>query len=736
MPKKICVVTGSRAEFGLLKPVLKLLAADTRFQLQLMVTGAHLSDSFGRTEKEIEAEGFRITERVPISLEDDSAIGTARSMSEALAGASGAFARLKPDLVLVLGDRYEIFAVASAALACGLPLAHLCGGDVTAGAFDESLRHAISKLSHLHFVTNADAARRVRSMGEGEVHLVGSTGLDTIRETVFLSRKELESELKVKLVGDILLVTFHPVTRGESGSLAQLRELLAALAAYAGKTTICFTMPNADSGNRELRKEIEAFAANHENTFAFESLGSRRYLSLMKLSKAVVGNSSSGLYEAPFLKVPSVDVGDRQEGRPRAISVLHTAPDRAAIRNALEKALNLDVSGTVSPYGDGYSARRILDILAAADDFRNLLKKRFVEPAARAKRCFVIAEAGVNHNGSEEMAMKLVEAAARAGADAVKFQTFKAEELVTNSAAQADYQKKALGNSHGTQFEMLKALELPLSAYPKLAEKAKSLGIELLSTPFDHGSLEFLVNDLKVPRLKIGSGELTNGPLLARAAASGLPLIVSTGMANIDEIREAVRLVAFVRENPDEVPSRERLKKQSLAAVGGSLTLLHCVTEYPAADADIQLRAMELLSEFGVPVGYSDHSDGILACVLAAGLGAAVVEKHITLDRTLPGPDHAASLEEADFRTMVKEIRRAELLLGEAKKEPGLAESKNKLVARRSLVAGADIKKGDLFNEDNLAVKRPGSGVSPMEYWDWLGKKADRDYKKDEVIQA
>lgn len=353
------------------------------------------------------------------------------------------------------------------------------------------------------------------------------------------------------------------------------------------------------------------------------------------------------------------------------------------------------------------------------------------------RRCYVIAEAGVNHNGSEEMAMALVDAAARSGADAVKFQTFKAEDLVTATASQAEYQKKALGKADGTQFEMLKSLELPRKAYPALASRAKALDIEFLSTPFDHGSLDFLVNELRVPRLKIGSGELTNGRLLARAFATGLPLILSTGMADLAEVEEAVRLAVFVAKNPGKMPSRAKLREQKMdaAALAGKLTLLHCVTEYPAADADIHLSAMLLLQRhFGLPIGYSDHSNGTLTCVLAAAIGASVLEKHITLDRKLPGPDHAASLEEKEFTSMVSEIRRSAILLGQEKKEPAAAELKNRLVARRSLVTLCEIQKGELFTVGNLGIKRPGNGVSPMEYWDWLGKPAEKDYGKDEVI--
>ncbi len=379
MAKRICVVTGSRAEFGLLKPLLTRLKKDKRFELQLLVTGAHLSEDFGNTVKEIEAEDFTISARVPIPLSDDSGLGSAKGIAVAVSGAATEFQRLKPDLAIVLGDRYEIFGVAAAALTCDLPLAHLCGGDVTAGAYDESLRHAITKLAHLHFVTNSEAAKRVRAMGEVNVYDVGSTGLDNIRETSMLGREQLQSDLGVHLLNDIFLLTFHPVTRGEQGSLEQLEEFLAALRPWVGKASLCFTLPNADTGNKILRSKIEAFTAANKNTHAFVSLGSLRYLSLMKLSRLVAGNSSSGLYEAPFLKVPAVDVGDRQEGRPRATSVVHAAPDRAAIQKAIESALRLDVSSAISPFGDGQSADRIIEILGKSGNFSALLKKRFVD---------------------------------------------------------------------------------------------------------------------------------------------------------------------------------------------------------------------------------------------------------------------------------------------------------------------------------------------------------------------
>jgi len=359
--------------------------------------------------------------------------------------------------------------------------------------------------------------------------------------------------------------------------------------------------------------------------------------------------------------------------------------------------------------------------------------------AEPAPRVFVIAEAGVNHNGSVELGEQLIDAALAAGADAVKFQSFRAESLVSRSAPRASYQVR---NQPGeqSQLEMLRRLELGEAAQRRLCEHARERGIEFMSTPFDLESLEFLVDGLKVKRLKIGSGEITNAPLLLRAAQSRLPLIVSTGMSTLDEVQAALGVIAFGLRGAE--PPRGSAAFAAAAAspsargaLAQRVTLLHCTSDYPAPVADLNLRAMHTLREkFGLAVGLSDHSAGTAAAIAAAALGASAIEKHFTLDRNLPGPDHRASLEPAELRAMIDSIRDACAALGSGAKAPTAAELDIRAVARRSLVAARAIRKGERFGAADIAVKRPGGGVSPMYYWDWIGKSAERDYEKDDLL--
>jgi UDP-hydrolysing UDP-N-acetyl-D-glucosamine 2-epimerase len=378
--QRICVVTGSRAEYGLLYWVLHDLKADPGVQLQLVATGSHLSAEHGMTVRQIEADGFIVDRRVEMLLASDSPGGVAKSVGLGVIGLSDAFESLRPDVVLLLGDRFEILAAAQACLLHKIPLAHIAGGDVTEGAYDESIRHAITKMAQVHFVTNDDAARRVLQMGENpqHVHVVGSPGLDHLRRRSLLGKTELEQSLGAPLGDCNLLVTFHPVTLAQGDGLSEFDELLAALAQTGQDTTIWFTRPNADSGSRAIASRLDAWAGQQgPRVRVHTSLGQVRYLSLMAVVDAVVGNSSSGLYEAPSLGVPTVDIGDRQRGRLAAPSVLHCAPDRGAITASIQQALSLDARGTVNPYGDGHSAARIVVALRALPPAAQLLRKPF-----------------------------------------------------------------------------------------------------------------------------------------------------------------------------------------------------------------------------------------------------------------------------------------------------------------------------------------------------------------------
>lgn len=351
----------------------------------------------------------------------------------------------------------------------------------------------------------------------------------------------------------------------------------------------------------------------------------------------------------------------------------------------------------------------------------------------------IIAEAGVNHNGSDDLAFSLVDAAHKAGADIVKFQTFKAKNLVTEEAEQAEYQVTNSGQKE-SQYSMLKRLELSYETHHKLVKYCNGLGIEFLSTAFDSESLSFLVDDLGIKRLKLPSGEITNAPLVLEHARTGCDLIVSTGMATLSEIEQALSVIAFGYINPEGNPTDEALQAAYFSEQGKQLlkdkvTLLHCTTEYPAPFNDINLNAMDTMKDaFKLEVGYSDHSAGIVVPIAAVAKGAVLIEKHFTVDKALPGPDHKASLDPAELKEMVDGIRIVEKILGDGIKGPRPSEVKNKSVARKSLVAANTIIAGELFSEKNLAVKRPGNGINPINFWHYLSKPSDKSYKAGDLI--
>lgn len=355
------------------------------------------------------------------------------------------------------------------------------------------------------------------------------------------------------------------------------------------------------------------------------------------------------------------------------------------------------------------------------------------------KSTYIIAEAGVNHNGSLDMAKQLIDVAVEAGANAVKFQTFNAEKLVNRSAPKAVYQTKTTDASE-SQFDMIKKLELDESAHRELIEHCRRQDIQFLSTPFDLGSVDLLYKTFDLPILKLPSGEITNAPLLLKAAQTGKPIILSTGMSTLGEIESALGVLAFGYSNPPEKPSIKAFQNAFNSETGQlilkeKVTLLHCTTEYPSPFEDVNLRAMDAIrSAFALPVGYSDHTPGIAISVAAVARGAGVIEKHFTLDRNLPGPDHKASLEPDELKLLVQSIRQVEISLGSGLKLPANSELKNVRIARKSLIAAKDIKKGEQFSEYNILVKRPGEGISPFHYWDLLGNVTHKDYLQDEII--
>lgn len=355
-------------------------------------------------------------------------------------------------------------------------------------------------------------------------------------------------------------------------------------------------------------------------------------------------------------------------------------------------------------------------------------------------RTYVIAEAGVNHDGRVEDALMLIDAAAAAGADCVKFQTFRADALAAPQAETADYQRRAM-QSDEPQVTMLQRLELPGHAYELLMARARDKGIDFLSTPFDKESLRFLREVLRLSRIKISSGDLTNAPLLLEVARAGCAIILSTGMATLYEVEEALSVLAFGYASRHEPPSRSGFAKAwgdpaARALLQTKVVLLHCTSEYPAPPESANLRAIDtLVAAFGLPVGYSDHTLGIQVSVTAVARGAGIIEKHLTLDRSRSGPDHAASLEPQEFGAMVEAIRAVEVLLGDGSKVPQPAEMKNAVIARKALVAAQPIAQGETITEQNLTVKRPARGLAPIRYWDVLGHPARRAYHSDDFIE-
>ncbi len=355
-----------------------------------------------------------------------------------------------------------------------------------------------------------------------------------------------------------------------------------------------------------------------------------------------------------------------------------------------------------------------------------------------AHKTYLIAEAGVNHNGSLDLARKLVHAAKDAGADAVKFQTFRAAALASSAAPKAAYQERLTGVSE-SQLEMLMKLELSRDAHETLLALTRELDLAFLSTPFDFSSLR-LLDELGLTTIKLPSGEITNAPLLFETARLGKQVILSTGMSTLGDVEDALSFLALGYLGPDAVPSLSAARgayasPEARAVLGANVTLLHCTTEYPAPFEDVNLSVLRTLrAAFGLRVGFSDHTPGLAAPVAAAALGAQVIEKHLTLDRTLPGPDHRASLEPAEFTALVTAVRQVEQALGSPTKLPTPSERPNRAVARKSLVAAVPIRAGEAFTAANLTLKRPGTGVSPIFYYDYLGRPAPRDFATDEVI--
>jgi GDP/UDP-N,N'-diacetylbacillosamine 2-epimerase (hydrolysing) len=383
MPLEICVVTGTRAEYGLLRPLLRQLKHDSNFTLRLIVTGMHLSPAFGMTLEEIESDGFEKVEKIEILSDSDEPSAIAESVGKAISCLSKSFTSLRPDIVLLLGDRFEIFASATAALLCNVPVAHIHGGETTVGLMDEAFRHSITKMSHLHFVATNEYRSRVIQLGEhpSRVFLVGALGVENAMQTELLGRESLEQQLDIEFSERNVLITFHPVTLEHETYEIQMLELLKALSKLES-TTLIFTHPNADTGGRTIIRLIEEFVAKHDHSYVFPSLGQSNYFSLIKMVDLVIGNSSSGLIEVPSFKKPTINIGDRQLGRVRGESVIDCAPRESDILNALQIAYSEEFGRTLvnnaNPYQIDGTKDKIVNVLKSVN-LHEIQKKHFYD---------------------------------------------------------------------------------------------------------------------------------------------------------------------------------------------------------------------------------------------------------------------------------------------------------------------------------------------------------------------
>ena len=384
--KKICIITGTRAEYGLLSPLIKKIDEDKELKLQLVVTGMHLSPEFGLTYKQIEEDGYKIDEKVEMLLSSDTSVGISKSMGLAMISFSEVIERLKPDMVLVLGDRYEIFAICSVCSIFKVPIAHLHGGETTEGAFDECFRHSITKMSYLHFTSTNEYRNRVVQLGENpdRVFNVGAIGIENIKNMKLLSKEELEESINFKLDSRYVLVTFHPVTLENNTSEKQFKNLLDVLDSIKNLNVI-FTKSNSDTDGRIINKMIDEFVSKDTKKYvAFTSMGSLRYLSAMKYCDVIIGNSSSGIVEAPSFKIPTINIGDRQKGRIQAKSVINCEPNKKDIKEALNKSLSKEfieyIKDTINPYEqDNVSLKIIEEIKYFLYNNKIDLKKKFYD---------------------------------------------------------------------------------------------------------------------------------------------------------------------------------------------------------------------------------------------------------------------------------------------------------------------------------------------------------------------
>lgn len=377
---KIAVITGTRADYGILKPVIDKIIQSKSLDLQLIVTGMHLEERFGRTVSEIEKDGFAIADRLSIDLSSDTAIDVTKATGRAVIAFADSYAALKPDIILLLGDRFEIFAAAQAALIARIPVAHISGGDVTEGAIDDSMRHCITKMSHIHFVTSKDAYRRVVQLGEDEnyVHNFGNPSLDNLKNINFLDKKTISDQINFDFKKQNFLITFHPETIFKDKAKAQVNEVLSALNEFKDIGLI-FTMPNADPEGSYIFDAIKAFAEENKNARHYNSLGYYLYFNVMSVVDVVIGNSSSGLLEAPSFNLPCVNIGERQKGRIQSEITFNADIKSENIIKAIYRAMNSPFQEVLNPYGDGNTSEKIIAVLEGIENPNNLLQKKFFD---------------------------------------------------------------------------------------------------------------------------------------------------------------------------------------------------------------------------------------------------------------------------------------------------------------------------------------------------------------------
>ena len=383
MKRKICFVTGARAEYGLLYWLMKGVSIDDALELQVVVTGMHLSKEFGNTYQQIEEDGFIIDKKVDISLTSDTEVAISKSMGIGIIGFADVFNKLEPDLIVVLGDRFEIFSAVSAAMIAKIPVAHLHGGESTEGVIDEPIRHSITKMSHLHFAATNEYRNRIIQLGEQPdmVFNVGGLGIDNINKLKLLSKSEFENTINFELGERNILITFHPVTLEKSTSEVQFQALLDSISELSN-TKIIFTKANSDTDGRVINSMIDGYVASHDNTIAFKSMGQLNYLSALKFMDAVVGNSSSGLIEAPSFKIGTIDIGDRQKGRIKANSIISCSPNKESLDSALVKLYSREfqdiINNVDNPYGKGGASKKVLKVIKDTS-LENIVKKSFYD---------------------------------------------------------------------------------------------------------------------------------------------------------------------------------------------------------------------------------------------------------------------------------------------------------------------------------------------------------------------